>query len=431
MSWEAVTWANRQKLKKSYEQILLLVLANCADPNGEAFVKWPHREHWWHYLSERTRLPKTSLFRHLNTLVALGLCDRAVLVLADGARRPTLKLNFAASFDIDHDDDRVRYDGATSRPGAQSPRGTDDDHSPVGTGSDEEDDCDQNDSAIKEVEDGEHAPAPHSPVGTGNSQPIPKPGTEPFPVLGMQKDSIIHSKTPPLPPSGGVRADPLWDDFVRAWGEPIPKMAIARAAWDRTETGKRTKIVAAARGYWDWLKSHRKPPSAQSAQSFIRDEAGWEQWLRYLPADGGAPKASPNSYPIGSAEASAITAMYAVARVRPFQTGGALVYRGDVSARVLAFAGAPDRSLWVWIEDRNQIGAWSNFLKDRVTVARPSLTVSRGVGESERRGMYAPWPWPPRADGTIAGSDANDTGPPDPEMTADDDQVLASESGRG
>jgi hypothetical protein len=53
MSWEAVTWANKQKLKKSYEQIVLLVLANCADPNGEAFVKWPGRDHWWIYLSER------------------------------------------------------------------------------------------------------------------------------------------------------------------------------------------------------------------------------------------------------------------------------------------------------------------------------------------------------------------------------------------
>ena len=250
----------------------------------------------------------------------------------------------------------------------------------------------------------------------------------------MQKDSIIHSKTPPLPPSGGTRAvDHEWEEFVSAWGSPIPKLGLSRSAFDRVETGKRSKLIASAKGYQAWLGTHppQKRPTTQSAQSFIRDEAGWEQWLRYLPADGGTPRVSPNSYPIGSAEASAIIAMYAVARVRPFQTGGALVYRGDVSARVLAFAGAPDRSLWVWIEDRNQIGAWSNFLKDRVTVARPSLTVSRGVGESERRGMYAPWPWPPRADGTIAGSDANDTGPPDPEMTADDDQVLASESGRG
>src|SRR3978361_1367326 len=110
MSWEAVTWANNQKLKKSYEQIVLLVLANCADPNGEAFVKWPGREHWWVYLSERTRLPKSSLFCHLNTLVALGLGERTMQVLADGSRRPTFKLRMEAAFDIDLPEDHERYE---------------------------------------------------------------------------------------------------------------------------------------------------------------------------------------------------------------------------------------------------------------------------------------------------------------------------------
>lgn len=120
MSWEAVTWANRQKLKKSYEQIVLLVLANCADPNGEAFVKWPGRDHWWVYLSEKTRLPKSSLFRHLNTIVMLGLGTRSEIVMADGSRRPTFSLNMAASFDIDLPEDEAKYSAVFAKASPES-----------------------------------------------------------------------------------------------------------------------------------------------------------------------------------------------------------------------------------------------------------------------------------------------------------------------
>src|SRR5437899_1413187 len=101
MSWEAVTWASKQAMKLPQEQLVLLVLANCADPDGVAFSEWRGSEHWWKYLARRTRLSKSSLFRHINTLVDLGLCTRSELVLADGTRRPTIRLDLTSAFDFE------------------------------------------------------------------------------------------------------------------------------------------------------------------------------------------------------------------------------------------------------------------------------------------------------------------------------------------
>lgn len=410
MSWEAVTWANKQKLKKSYEQIVLLVLANCADPNGEAFVKWPGRDHWWVYLSERTRLPKSSLFRHLNTLVALGLGERTMQVLADGTRRPTFKLNMAACFDIDTPEDEQRYIAATSK-------GSHDSQSPVGTENEEAEEHDENDSDISHNQPSETTIAPQSPVGTENPKSESPVGTGPFPVLRLQEDSKPVPKDSPLPPSGGLPVrDDLWEEFVASWGEPIPKMQLARSAWDHAETTKHATIVAASKGYWTWLKGHPKPPSAQSAQSFIRDVAGWAQWLRYVPdAEGAAPPA-PGSFPVRSREATAIATVYAIIGKMDFfravkARGGNVYHANPITPRLLALADAPPRAEWVTL-DRQQAAAWDGLVSENVQIARNRL----------QEGASAPWPWPPRKDGTLS-----QAGPPDPTMTADDYAALANE----
>ena len=412
MSWEAVTWANRQKLKKSYEQIVLLVLANCADPNGEAFVKWPGRDHWWIYLSERTRLPKSSLFRHLNTLVALGLGERTMQVLADGSRRPTFKLNLEASFDIDREEDAELYRGIFDKiPNSQSP---------VETENSDDSDSVQNDSDISDSQgDGAPPVVRQSPVETGNPPSQSPVGTEPFPVLGLHKDSIPVPKDSPLPPSGGLPVrDDLWEGpsgFVASWGEPIPKMALAKSAWDHAETAKHPEIVTAAKGYWAWLKGHHKPPSAQSAQSFIRDAAGWAQWLRYAPDDHGKAPPITSGYPVASVEAKALAVVYAIAGKSDFfhsvkSRGGHVYHANPITPRLLALATAPPRSAWVQL-DRHQAVAWDGLISENLQIVRTRL---------DDRSL-APWPWPPRKDGSLS-----PTG--HPTMTEDDHEALANEN---
>lgn len=408
MSWEAVAWANRQKLKKSYEQIVLLVLANCADPNGEAFAKWPGKEHWWVYLSERTRLPKSSLFRHLNTLVALGLGDRAMQVLADGSRRPTFRLNMEASFNIEAPEDAARYLAASSRTSAEN-------QSPGETGHDGEMDGFENHSDFSGSEADDAPIAPQSPVGTGEADSAsPSTGTEPVPVLGLHKDSIPFSKDSPQPPSGGLSAvDELFDEFVKVWREPIPKMALARSAWDHIATARRGEVVAAARGYFAWLAKHPKPPAIVSAQSFLRDEAGWAQWLRYVPDASGAVPSIISSFPVGSEEGKAVIVLHEIVGLRTFLDntmirGGAVNYLLPMTPRLKALAQAGPRAEWSPLT-RQQAGAWEGFLRDAVTVpTRKRL----------REGDLAPWDWPPTVDGQVyaKGSDP----PPDQLMTDDD-----------
>lgn len=410
MSWEAVTWANKQRLKKCYEQAVLLVLANCADPNGEAFVKWPGRDHWWVYLSDRTRLPKSSLFRHLNTIVALGLGERTMQVLADGSRRPTFKLNMEAAFDIDLPEDEERYNAVTAK-------GSHDSQSPRETGHDHDFEGEENDSDISHSQADEMEPAGQSPVGTGNPQPQSPVGTDPFPVLRLQEDSLTVPKDSPLPPSGGLSLpDQLWEEFVKAWGEPIPKMQLARSCWDHAETAKRAEIVAAAKGYWTWLRAHPKPPSATSAQSFIRDAVGWGQWLRYVPDSGGIAPALKTSYPLASAEGKAIAAAYQIAGKGDYLRStmvrnGSVNYFLPVTPRLLALSNAPPPAEWV-VLDRNQAGAWEGLISDAVAVQ---------VRSRMREGARAPWPWPPRKDGTLS------AGPPAGAIIDDDIDALASE----
>ena len=395
MSWEAVTWANKQKLKKSYEQIVLLVLANCADPNGEAFSKWPGRDHWWIYLSQRTRLPKSSLFRHLNTIVALGLGERTMQVLADGARRPTFKLNLEVTFDIDLPEDQERYEAAFSKASPEN-------QSPVGTEPADDFEHDENDSDISGSQGHETEITSQSPVGTG-AEPSQSPvGTEPFPVLRLQEVPYTVPKILPPTPQAGGSPGPTFSDFQEAWKRPIDRISVAQGVWDRIETAKRGEAIAAARGYWAFVGQQRKEPALVSAQTFLREAAGWSQWLRYVPDAEGRPSAASAGYPTGSVEAKAVAVLYDVVGAGDFfrstvRKADRVYYRLPVTPRLAALAQAQGPADWAVLE-RQQAAAWESFVSEHLTLQ---------VRQRLREGSRAPWPWPPRKDGTLT-----PTGPP-------------------
>lgn len=401
MSWEAVTWANKQKLKKSYEQIVLLVLANCADPNGEAFVKWPGRDHWWIYLSDRTRLPKSSLFRHLNTLVALGLGERTMQVLADGSRRPTFKLNMNAAFDIDLPEDAERYEQAFSKASPEN-------QSPPETGHDDTAEHDENDSDISASQGDETPIAPQSPRETGPAPGQSPVGTGPFPVLRPQEDSKTFSKeSPPTPQGGPHTSDDGFLEFKKAWGRPIERLSVAEKVWNHVPSARRGEALAAAKGYFAWVARQRKEPAIVSAQTFLRETAGWAQWLVYAP-DVGSVLAT-GAYPLGSPEAKAIAATYDLADLGGYVRdimirNGAVNYRLPITPRLLAMAGCCAREDWK-ILTLQQAAAWNGMLGDAV----PIQTRKR-LKEGDR----APWPWPPSVEGKLYTAS---TDPPDVLMT--------------
>jgi hypothetical protein len=102
-----------------------------------------------------------------------------------------------------------------------------------------------------------------------------------------------------------------------------------------------------------------------------------------------------------------------------------VVYPGEITPQLMAFADAARQSEWPWIEDRQQIAAWSGFLAANVLSSRGQLVVTRGTGDGMRRGIYAPWPWPPRKDGT-----RSEGPPPDVLANNEDLDALASEGQR-
>jgi hypothetical protein len=405
MSWEANAWASKQRMKLPQEQLVLLVLGNCADPHGVAFAKWPGRDHWWKYLGRLTRLSRSSLFRHINTIVSLGLARRTMIIGDDGAPRPTIALALDAAFDIDTETER--YLAAVQSHRRDQSHGETD-------GTDEAEDA-ENDSNHNALDDENDAPSVQSHHET-DASPSPTSGNGSVPPAGLHIDSNLDSNLSPLPPSGGTLAvDDRWEDFRRAWGEPIERTALAMAAWARVPTAHRAEAIAAANGYWAFRALKRSDKQPVAAQTFLRDPAGWAQWLPHARAPGIAAAAARNEFTADSPEGRAIAMAYRIGNLAPYfhQTmlrRGVVYFRRPVTPRLLALADPelPPRDRWV-VLDRSQAGAWDGFVKEIVGEA---LTRRR-----LQAGDAAPWPWPPGKDGKLYPAG---TAPPDRLMTDQD-----------
>ncbi len=230
---------------------------------------------------------------------------------------------------------------------------------------------------------------------------------------------LISEPEPELPPSGPPDGGSAslspdgWKEFESDWQEPIIRQSIAQAEFALLKPEERMLARQAARGYVAWRKAQKKPPNVLSAHLFLRERAAWAQFATYAPDARSAIGAG--GYEPDSVEGKAITALYAVARIRPAESNNRLRYTGEITPQMLAFAQAADRASWPWIEDRQQVAAWSNFVGAHVRSARPPLIVTRGLGEAMRSGIYAPWLWPPRVDGSLT-----EARPPEVLMTEQD-----------
>lgn len=120
MSWEATQWANRQRMKDAQTQIVLLVLANCADPDGLAFGWRKGRQHWDQYLVAHCRLSRASIFRKIKDLKELGLADPQVILHDDGRKQHVvqLDLNRVVSWVEGERDEEGRYTVECLKPAA-------------------------------------------------------------------------------------------------------------------------------------------------------------------------------------------------------------------------------------------------------------------------------------------------------------------------
>jgi hypothetical protein len=213
-------------------------------------------------------------------------------------------------------------------------------------------------------------------------------------------------ESPPTP-SGGASEPPAVleepEDFGPAWlawpGHEVMRRDLALAEFRQLSIEKQRHCRAAiplfVKMQGQLGRKHRP-----NFHLWIRSR-GFDEFPNARPADpGGAPSGGPIE--LGSAPARAVQTLYAVARTRPFVSNGRVIYSKPITPQLLAFAQAPPESAWIWIEDRQQIAAWSSFVASHVLGGRPQLVTTRGVGADARNGFLAPWSWPPRKDGTIS-----------------------------
>jgi hypothetical protein len=371
-----MNWAMEQATGDPRAQCLLYVIADCASEEG---IAWPGAD----WMAAKSQQSRATVYRRLESLQATGLLvmfprwidDNGKIwnLGAPGRRRtsPEIRLQFGVFIKQIEPVDDAENEPETVTPPSQPETG------------------------VSHAGDGQI-----SHVRRGSSH------------YSDTKNHHLNQEDSPQPPSGGAIDLEGWKEFEEDWSEPILRQSIAKQVWVALTSDERLLARSAARGYFAHRKTQKNPSHVIGAQIFLRER---DAWPRYSALDPGKPRtdgATIASLPVETAEARAVKAMYSVARVTPRESDRRVFYRGEIIPQVLAFADVPDRSAWAWIEDRQQLGAWSNFLSSHVFGARPPLLTTRGTGPDQRSGMYAPWPWPPRKDGS--------TGPP-PGTLSDDD----------
>jgi len=167
--------------------------------------------------------------------------------------------------------------------------------------------------------------------------------------------------------------------------------------WEALSDEERESAIANIGAFLDHLKRFKRTTVP----------AGWKylsekRWLllEQKPVGGDS---SGLRVAIDSDEGRALATMCRIAHV-PLTDFGTRQYllRKPMTPQALAFAKAPPESDWIFIaiEDRNQCGAWNGVLADLLE-GRPRSQLVWDRNPGGRRGFMAPWPWPPRKDGTI------------------------------
>ena len=237
---------------------------------------------------------------------------------------------------------------------------------------------------------------------------------DPTPALRRPSDSAQGLTSEPEPESS-LKSLPGTSEAVVSIEDQEPEHFVpAWSSWPGHAVMRRDLALTAFRGLSEAQQVHCRaavPLFAAEQNKLGRTHAmNFHLWIRSRGFEEfpGAKLASAPAATVGglieveSDTGRAVLAMYAIAKVRPFESRGRIVYAAEVTPRILALAGAGDRDAWPWIEDKPQIAAWAAFLDQHVKTARPALLSKRGTGEDVRTGIYAPWPWPPRKDGTLS-----------------------------
>ena len=110
--------------------------------------------------------------------------------------------------------------------------------------------------------------------------------------------------------------------------------------------------------------------------------------------------------PAASREARAYVNLRRIAGAPPptrTSDGSVVVMPAANCEAVFVFAEVPDDLEWLFVTDRQQLGAWGEFFREKLpNVARRQISLQR----DGQTGMLLPWPFPPSATGKIYTAEA-------------------------
>lgn len=241
--------------------------------------------------------------------------------------------------------------------------------------------------------------------GDPESATLPQSADDATATVRSQEPSKEPKDSPPTP-KGEWGHEKSWKKFEETWGEPILHQKLCREIWGKLAESDRDAVILAASGYVAHRRGQRRPSPVCNAQKFLREPEAWPGYAARAPNASGAVIAG-TAIPIGTPAGRAHAALCRIAHVTPLEIGGTYRRRSPLSTRGLALADVPPETDWIFIaaEQRPQRAAWDDFIKRELPgLNRPELAWDRNPGRQS--GFLAPWPWPPKADGsTYSGSD--------------------------
>jgi hypothetical protein len=210
-------------------------------------------------------------------------------------------------------------------------------------------------------------------------------------------------------------------ELAKVYPAPItnlPKVRTLFAAVTRTE---RRRIITAAKGYAAFIAecAKRKPGGGRA----VKDADRWisnGMWQGYVVAgEKSEIAAMATDVALDSASGKAWRVVHRIAHLsEPFERGSYRLSR-PMTEQELALAQAPPFEEWIFIaaDKPNQVAAWDELVRGALCGrARPPIVNDRN--RNRELGFMAPWPWPPRKDGSIC------TGPPEPGVSSDDQSFM-------
>jgi hypothetical protein len=410
---EAHAWARSLPLHNPFAKSVLRALALYVNGEGCCFVSLEQ-------VAEDTDLSLDTVRRRAVWLDQVGAITRIAQWIDDNGRRNSEGRGRRTTDEIrlllDADPDEIEFH-------AKSPGG--------GSGGSDGDGI---------------SPSPQ--LGSTEEHQTPASSADPAPALGQPSqwgEGLISEpepepeESPPTPPSGGGRVDEGWEEFKRAWTEPMQRPSLAYDVWKTLTPQLQLRAPKAARGYFEHHKGQgRKAPALVSAQTFLREWSGWDRWEQYAPKP---PSAPPRFVTEDSAEFRAMQVLDVVRGGSPRlpitierRGRGALAPAEPRDADFMALGtfDPNDTSKWFdlnWSEHKRQVAAWSQRLRGWYGEAAELYRRNVPTGEMMRvmnkeyprfRTMSrVPTEWPPSVTGKLY-----TTGPPDTFLTDQDAQDL-------